>query len=77
MDEITCRELVELVTPYLEDALDEPTLVALEEHLVMCDWCVDYVEQMRATIGALTALPREPVPERLRVAVAAALEERG
>jgi predicted anti-sigma-YlaC factor YlaD len=77
VDEITCKQLVELVTPYLEDSLDEPTLGLVEEHLVMCDWCVDYIEQMRATIGALAALPREPVPERLRVAVAAALEERG
>jgi len=76
VDEITCQELVELVTPYLEDALDETTLVALEEHLVMCDWCVDYVEQIRATIGALETLPPDPVPDRLRGVVAAALEER-
>ena len=77
VDEITCKELVDLVTPYLEDALDEPTLVAVEEHLVMCDWCVDYVEQIRATVGALATLPPEPVPDRLREAVTAALEERG
>jgi predicted anti-sigma-YlaC factor YlaD len=75
VDEITCRELVELVTPHLEDALDEPTLVALEEHLVMCDWCVDYVDQIRATIDALAALAPEPVPDRLREAVTAALRE--
>ena len=76
MDEITCRELIELVTPYLDDALDEPTLVAVEEHLVMCDWCVDYVEQIEATIGALRTLSPDPVPDRLRAAVAAALGAR-
>jgi hypothetical protein len=75
VDEITCRDLVELVTPYLEDALDEPTLDLLEEHLVMCDWCVDYLDQIRATMGALGTLPPEPVPARLRHAVAAALRE--
>lgn len=75
MDEITCKDLVELVTPYLEDALDEPTLDRLEEHLVMCEWCVDYLEQIRATIGALGTLPPEPVPERLREAIAGALRE--
>jgi hypothetical protein len=75
VDEITCRELVELVTPYLEDALDEPTLLALEEHLVMCDWCVDYVDQFRATVDVLAALPPEPVPDRLRETVRAALRE--
>ena len=75
MDEITCRDLVELVTPYLEDALDEPTLDRVEEHLIMCDWCVDYLEQIRATIGALGTLPPEPVPARLRQVVAAAVRE--
>ena len=75
MDEITCKDLVELVTPYLEDALDEPTLDQLEEHLVMCDWCVDYLEQIRATIGALGTLPPEPVPAQLREAITGALRE--
>jgi anti-sigma factor RsiW len=74
-DEITCRELVELVTSYLEGALDEPTLNQVEEHLVMCDWCVTYVEQMQATIDALATLPPEPVPGRLLDVLSAALGE--
>jgi anti-sigma factor RsiW len=77
VNEITCKQLVELVTPYLEGDLDQPTLDRLEEHLVMCDWCDDYVEQVRATVGALAALPPDPVPERLREAVAAAIRESG
>ena len=77
VDEITCKQLVELVTPYLEDALDEPTLDLLEEHLVMCDWCVDYLEQIRATIHALGTMPAEPVPARLREALAGAVREAG
>jgi anti-sigma factor RsiW len=74
-DEISCRELVELVTSYLEGALDEPTLNQVEEHLVMCDWCVTYVEQVQATVDALATLPPEPVPGRLLDAVSAALDE--
>jgi predicted anti-sigma-YlaC factor YlaD len=77
VDEITCKQLVELVTPYLEDALDEPTLDLVEEHLVMCDWCVDYLEQIRATIGVVAALPPEPVPPALREAIAGAMREAG
>jgi anti-sigma factor RsiW len=76
VDEITCRELVELVTAYLDDALDEPTLNHVEEHLVMCEWCVTYVEQMQGTVRALGELPSEPAPERVRQAVAGALRER-
>ena len=52
-DEIVCRELVELVTPYLEGDLppDERTLV--EQHLASCDGCAAYVQQMRLTIKAI------------------------
>jgi predicted anti-sigma-YlaC factor YlaD len=75
VDEITCKQLVDLVTLYLEDELDEPTLDLVEEHLVMCDWCVDYVDQIRATIGVLANLPPEPVPPALREAIAGALRE--
>jgi anti-sigma factor RsiW len=35
----------------------------VEEHLVMCDWCVTYVEQMQATIASLQDLNDEPSPE--------------
>jgi predicted anti-sigma-YlaC factor YlaD len=63
VDEVTCEEFVELVTEYFEGALQARTLCRVEEHLVMCDWCVAYVEQMRATIGALRELREERSPE--------------
>ena len=55
-DEVTCRQFVELVTDYFEGALGDRTLSQVEEHLVMCDWCVTYVEQMQATIASLREL---------------------
>ena len=61
VDEITCRQFIELITDYFEDALEPRTLDQVEEHLVMCDWCVTYLEQMRATIDALGRLRAEPV----------------
>ena len=54
---LSCQELVELVTDYLEGALDERDLRAFEEHLAACDGCTEYLEQMRTTIrlvGTLT-----------------------
>ena len=56
VDEVTCQQFVELVTDYFEGALPARTLSKVEEHLVMCDWCVAYVEQMQATVDALRAL---------------------
>ena len=48
--ELTCREIVELVTAYLEDALQPSDRERFEEHLVFCDGCCNYLEQMRQTI---------------------------
>ena len=45
-DEVTCREFVELVTDYWDGALPEHRLELVEEHLVMCDWCKTYLDQM-------------------------------
>ena len=63
IDEVTCREFVELVTDYWEGALPEERMELVEEHLVICDSCKTYLEQMEATVEALPrAGDREPVP---------------
>jgi predicted anti-sigma-YlaC factor YlaD len=62
-DEVTCRQFVELITNYFEGALDDRTLGQVEEHLVMCDWCATYAEQMEATIEVLPQLEESGVPE--------------
>lgn len=48
--ELACQEVVELMTAYLDDALDPLDRERFEEHLVFCDGCSNYLEQMRATI---------------------------
>jgi anti-sigma factor RsiW len=58
--ELTCAELVELVTDYLEGRLPAGERRRFDEHLTGCDGCTAYVEQMRATI-AVTG--RVPAPE--------------
>ncbi len=49
VEEIVCREFVELATEYLEEALSDETLELVEEHLAMCDWCRDYLHQIDTT----------------------------
>jgi anti-sigma factor RsiW len=54
---LSCQELVELVTDYLEGALGDRDVRAFEGHLADCDGCTEYVDQLRATIrltGTLT-----------------------
>ena len=45
---LNCRELVELVTAYLEGALSSGERKRFDAHLAGCDGCTTYVEQMRA-----------------------------
>jgi predicted anti-sigma-YlaC factor YlaD len=61
-EEVTCQQFVELVTDYLEGTLTSRTLSHVEEHLVMCDWCVTYLEQIEATIRSLRELTDPPAP---------------
>ena len=63
VDELTCQQVVELVTEYFEGALQAPALSQVEEHLVMCDWCVTYAEQMQATLVTLRDLEDRAPPE--------------
>ena len=60
--ELTCHELVELVTDYLEGAMSLPEQARLEEHLAVCRSCRDYLEQMRLTIGSVGHLSEDAVP---------------
>ncbi len=54
---LTCRELVELVTEYLEQALPARERARFEAHLATCAGCHAYVEQMRRTVATLGRLP--------------------
>ncbi len=56
--QLTCKEVVELITDYLEGTLSEDMRVRMEEHLAGCDGCTAYLEQMRQTIR-LTGKLRE------------------
>jgi anti-sigma factor RsiW len=55
---LTCQELVELVTDYLEGALSRADRQRFEQHLDVCPGCVTFVEQIRETVR-LTGRLRE------------------
>lgn len=59
--EIPCREVVEMVTDYLEGALSRRDRRRIEHHLAGCPHCTAYLEQMRETLR----LTGELVPEDL------------
>ncbi len=49
-DQLTCRELVEIVTDYLEGALTGAERKRFEEHVGECEGCLGYLDQIRTTI---------------------------
>ncbi len=70
-DEIVCRELVELVTPYLENVLPPDERALVDRHLDECDGCWTYVEQMRMTIRAIGHVPDAAITSQTRAEVLA------
>jgi anti-sigma factor RsiW len=59
---LTCQEVVELVTEFLGDTLDPKERVRLEQHLLVCPPCTLHVAQMKATIDFTALLRTEPPP---------------
>jgi anti-sigma factor RsiW len=63
---VTCREVLDLLTDYLESALPAPLHARVERHLADCDGCERHLEQLRATIGALGGLAEADVAPDVR-----------
>jgi hypothetical protein len=60
-DEITCKQLVELATSYLEQALARPERVLFEEHPAKCADCRAYMGQLQHTIHMLGTLIEQSI----------------
>jgi anti-sigma factor RsiW len=63
---MTCREVLDLLTDYLESALPAPLHARVEHHLAGCDGCERHLDQLRATIGALARLAEADVAPEVR-----------
>ena len=61
VEQLSCQELVELVTDYLEGALPSEERRRFEEHLATCDGCRTYVDQMRTALRVTGTLAPAPL----------------
>jgi anti-sigma factor RsiW len=73
--ELTCQELVELVTDYFEGALSARDRARFERHIGGCPHCSTYLDQMRITIRTLGRLPEESVYPTAREALLDVFQE--
>ena len=74
--ELACRQVVELVTAYLDDQLSAADRVGFDAHLAGCDDCSTYVAQFVHTLNALGAMPREELDPRALDALLAVFHDR-
>jgi len=61
MSTLTCEEFVELVTDYLEGALDLDTEARFVLHATQCPGCETYLEQFRVTIQEVGRIEPEAI----------------
>jgi anti-sigma factor RsiW len=64
--DLECRELVELVTEYLEGTLPPEERTRFELHLAICRGCAAYVRQLRGTVAAAGRLSEDSLPGVMR-----------
>jgi anti-sigma factor RsiW len=71
-EHISCQEVVELVSDYLDEALAADEAALFEQHLNFCEGCVWYVDQLRTTVATLGQIREEdlPAPTRERLMTA-------
>jgi anti-sigma factor RsiW len=65
-NQIVCRDLLELLSGYLDDALPADVHAAIEDHLSRCDGCTTVLEEFRTTIAMTGMLTEEQITEAQR-----------
>jgi anti-sigma factor RsiW len=70
-EQLSCQELVEVVTDYLDGVLPPAERTRFDAHIADCDGCRAYLEQIRTTIALTGTL----APEQLAPQAEAALLE--
>lgn len=73
--DMNCRELVRVVTDYLENALPPSERARFEAHLRECEGCTTYLEQMRATISGLGHLDEADIDPQARAELLTAFRD--
>jgi anti-sigma factor RsiW len=68
VDDVTCREIVEAITDYLEGAMNPDDRERFERHLGACAGCTRALEQFRATIEVTGRLTEDRVDATQRAA---------
>jgi len=72
---VTCIELVELVTDYLEGSMPADERARFDGHISGCEGCTTHLEQFRITIRLTGMLTEEQIPPDARAALLGAFRD--
>ena len=65
-EHMSCQEVVDLVTEYLDDSLPADEASLFEQHVNFCEGCAWYLDEIRSTIAAVGRVTEEDLPEETR-----------
>jgi anti-sigma factor RsiW len=72
---LICQEIVEVITDYLEGAMDAALRASFDAHLAGCPHCTHYLEQMRAMIRVTGTIEAESLPSEFQAGLLAAFRD--
>ena len=72
---LTCHEVIELLSDYIEGVLSADDRRRVDEHLALCDGCETYLEQMREAIRLTGMVTEDQVPEDQKAALLTAFHD--
>ncbi len=73
--QLTCEELVEIVTEYLDGGLSDAERERFEEHVVVCSGCANYLDQIRMTIEIAGRVTVDDLMEETKTELLAAFKD--
>ena len=75
MKPLVCREMVELMTEYLEGALPADLRARFDSHLARCDGCTEYLAQLREQLTMSRSLSEDTLDPFYRDRLLAAFRD--
>jgi predicted anti-sigma-YlaC factor YlaD len=72
---LSCAEVVQLVTDYVEGQLVSADRLRFEEHVGICPPCRGFLSQMRVTRRVVSSVAEEPLTPELEQALVDAFHD--
>jgi putative zinc finger protein len=73
--DMSCSEIVELVTEYVEGGLSTADRDRFEEHIGFCTPCLTYLDQMRQTVAGIGEVEADELPPELQSSLVEAFRD--